>query len=96
MAPKQQLITEFVLVTTIAGRSKYISHLTTRDWDKRKLIQTTDDITKAKTWPTEKEALDVLSKCIVNDRQYHAEPYQYMAAPEKKPNFSDNAKKAMI
>ncbi len=84
------------LVTTICGQSRYIFRTTTRSFDGRKLIELTPDISKAKTFDTENEALDFLSKCVVNDRTYRVEGAPVSKQREKKVVFSESANKARV
>ena len=68
--------TVYILVTTIVNRSQYVFRTTTRDFDKRKMIELTTELDKAQTFATKREAQDVLSKCITNDRTYRIETHQ--------------------
>jgi hypothetical protein len=88
--------TVFILATRIGSKSKYIFRTFTRDYDRKKVIDLTDDIEKAKYWETDKDASVFLSTCITNERVYLVETHQVKKQKEKTTQFTDRAIKAMI
>lgn len=85
---------EYALETTILNKKRYIAHITERDFDKRLVIETSTDPEQALTWPTKRKALEILSKCIVNDREFTVVPMDIQEQPE--PKFSKQAESARI
>lgn len=88
--------TVYVLVTRMAGMSKYIFRSTNRTYDNKKLIELTDDIDKAQNWDTDREAKDFISKCVTNEKNYIVETHQIKQSKTETMKFGRNAMDAML
>lgn len=85
---------EYALETTILGKKRYIAHTTKRDFDNKLIIETSTNPEEALTWPTKRKALEVLSTCILNDREFQVVTMDIEDQPE--PKFSKQAESARI
>ena len=66
----------WVLGYDLYRRHTYIRSTQIRDFDKRKMIDTTEKIERAKQFDSKQDALDFLSTCITNEKPYIAQEYR--------------------
>lgn len=66
----------YVLACKVANKHLYVQNAPVRAWDTKKLINTTDNIERAKTFESEQEAHHFISLCVTNGRKFRAEEKQ--------------------
>jgi hypothetical protein len=66
----------YVLACKVANKHLYVQNAPVRAWDKKKLINTTDNIERAKPFYSEVEAQNFLSLCVTNGRKFKVEEKQ--------------------
>lgn len=67
---------KYVLCCIIGNKSIYVQNAPVRAWNKKRFINTTDNIERAKPFESKQEAHHFISLCVTNGRKFRAEEKQ--------------------